>query len=430
MSQIRIGIAGLGVVGAETARHIISSQDILCRRAGKNLKIIAVSARDDTKDRGFPLDDILFYTDPLKLLDHDDIDVIIELIGGEGGVALSLCQKALQAGKHVITANKAMIAHHGFSLSKLAEDNNVTLQFEAAVAGGIPAIKILREGLAGNQIETVAGILNGTCNYILSEMTSSNSAFPDVLKEAQHKGFAEADPSFDIDGVDAAHKLAILSAIAFEQKIEFSSLSISGIRDVSDIDINYAGKLGYCLKLLGIAQRGGPAEVTMALISDDEQLALVNGALNAVSYSGAPVQSSICIGPGAGAGPTSSAVLADLIDISRGLANYAYGSPVDLLSEQKLASQTSKEQCYYLRIAVTDKPGVLSQISAVLRDHGLSIASMIQNGQSEDGPVFLVLTTHKCAKIDIEKAAEVIGNADHVLDSPMVIPIFDKGFFS
>mgnify|MGYP001214051777 CR=1 FL=1 len=430
MSQIRIGIAGLGVVGAETVRQIMSSQDILSQRAGKNLKIVGVSARDETKDRGFSLDDIVFYTDPLKLLDHDDIDVIVELIGGEEGVALSLCQNALRGGKHVITANKAMIAHHGFSLSKLAEDNNVTLQFEAAVAGGIPAIKILREGLAGNQIETVAGILNGTCNYILSEMTSSKSAFLDVLKEAQNKGFAEADPSFDIDGVDAAHKLAILSAIAFEQKIDFSSLSISGIRHVSDIDIDYAGKLGYCLKLLGIAQRDGPAEVTMALISDDEQLSSVNGALNAVSYSGAPVKSSICIGPGAGAGPTSSAILADLIDISRGLANYAYGNPIELLSEQKLTFQTSKEQCYYLRIGVTDKPGVLSNISAVLRDHGLSIASMIQNGQSEDGPVFLVLTTHKCAKIDIEQAAEVIAHAEHVLHSPMVIPIFDRGFFN
>ena len=429
MSQIRIGIAGLGVVGAETARQIIFSQDMLSRKAGKNLKIIAVSARNETKKRGFPLNDIVFYADPLKLLNHDNIDVIIELIGGEEGVALSLCQKALQAGKHIITANKAMIARHGFSLSKLAEDNNVTLQFEAAVAGGIPAIKILREGLAGNRIETVAGILNGTCNYILSEMTASKSTFSDVLKEAQHKGFAEADPSFDIDGIDAAHKLTILSAIAFEQKIDFSSLSISGIRHVSEIDINYAGELGYCLKLLGFAQRDGPVEVTMALISGDEQLASVNGALNAVSYNGVPIQSSICIGPGAGAGPTSSAVLADLIDISRGLSNYAYGCPVNSLSEQKFVSQMYREQCYYLRIAVTDKPGVLSEISAVLRDHGLSIASMIQNGQSAEGPVFLVLTTHKCAKIKIEQAAEVIGHIEYVRDAPIVIPIFDRGFF-
>ena len=430
MAEIRIGIAGLGVVGAETARQIITSHSKLSRRAGKNLKIIAVSARDKDKDRGFSRGDIAFYKNPLSLLDHDDIDVIIELIGGEAGVALNLCTKSLQTKKHVITANKAMIAHHGFSLSKLAEENNVTLQFEAAVAGGIPAVKILREGLAGNHIETVVGILNGTCNYILSEMTSSKKAFPDVLKEAQKKGFAEADPSFDIDGVDAAHKLAILSTIAFEQKINFSSLSVSGIRHVSDVDINYAGKLGYCLKLLGIAQRNRPAEVTMALISSDEQLASVNGPLNAVNYSGLPVQSSICIGPGAGAGPTSSSVLADLIDVARGLANYAYGCPVNLLSEQKLEYQTSLEQCYYLRIAVSDKPGVLSEISAVLRDHGLSIASMIQNGHSEDGPVYLVLTIHKCARVDVRAAAEVIGHSEHVLNLPVVIPIFDKGFFS
>ena len=185
MSEFRIGIAGLGVVGAETARQLITSQERLSKRAGKTFKIIAVSARDENKDRGFSLDNISFYKDPLKLLDHSNIDVIIELIGGEGGVALDLCQSALQSGKHVITANKAMIAHHGFELSKLAEDNNVTIQFEAAVAGGIPAIKVLREGLASNQIESIVGILNGTCNYILSEMTSSKRAFPDVLKEAQ-----------------------------------------------------------------------------------------------------------------------------------------------------------------------------------------------------------------------------------------------------
>ena len=429
MSVFHIGIAGLGIVGAETAKQIINTQDSLSRRAGKKLKIIAVSARDEKKDRGFPLDDIIFCANPLKLLEHD-IDVIIELIGGEEGVALDLCRKSLLARKHVITANKALIAHHGFALSKLAEENNVTIQFEAAVAGGIPAIKILREGLAGNQINTVAGILNGTCNYILSKMTSNNSTFQEVLEEAQKKGFAEADPSFDIDGVDAAHKLAILSSIAFEQKINFSSLSISGIRHISDIDVNYAGKLGFCLKLLGIAKRDSVAEITMALIPADEQLASVNGALNAVSYRGVPVESSISIGPGAGAGPTSSAVLADLIDVATGLANFAYGCPVSSLSEQKVDEHKISEQCYYLRIAVKDKPGVLSEISAILRDYELSIASMIQNGQANNGPVFLVLTTHKCTKKVIEAAVNKISLCGHVLDSPMLIPIYDSDSFA
>ncbi len=430
MSVFQIGIAGLGVVGAETARRILTAQESLSRRAGKNIKILAVSAKNKKKERGFPLQNIAFYTDPLKLLEHNDIDLIIELIGGERGVALDLCQQALQAGKHVITANKAMIANHGFMLSELAEKNNVTIQFEAAVAGGIPAIKILREGLAGNQIDTVAGILNGTCNYILSKMTSDGSTFQEVLEEAQKKGYAEADPSFDIDGVDAAHKLTILSAIAFEQKITFSSLSISGIRHVSDIDINYAGKLGFCLKLLGIAKRNSTAEITMALIPSEEQLASVNGALNAVSFRGTPVETSISIGPGAGAGPTSSAVLADLIDVATGLGNFAYGCPVKTLSAQKLEEPKLSEQCYYLRIAVTDKPGVLSEISAILRDHGLSVASMIQNGQAHDGPVFLVLTTHKCTKKVIEAAVSKISLCEHVLDSPMLIPIYDSGFFS
>ncbi len=429
MSVFRIGIAGLGVVGAETARQILTKQDRLSKRAGKNLKIIAVSARDRLKDRGFKLEEVFFYKDPLKLVEHDEIDVIIELIGGESGIAFDLCRKALQAGKHVVTANKAMIAHHGLSLSKLAEENDVTIQFEAAVAGGIPAVKILREGLAGNKIDTVAGILNGTCNYILSKMTSSQSTFQDVLEEAQQKGFAEADPSFDIDGVDAAHKLAILSSIAFKQKIKFSSLSISGIRHVSAIDVMYAGKLGFSLKLLGIARRDSTAEITMALIPSEEQLASVNGALNAVSYRGNPVESSICIGPGAGAGPTSSAVLADLIDVATGLANFAYGSPVETLSEQKLDENKLSQQCYYLRIAVTDRPGVLSEISAILRDYELSVASMIQNSHSNDGSVFLVLTTHKCTKKIIETAVSKISLSEHVLDSPMLIPIYDSGSF-
>ncbi len=429
MSVFQIGIAGLGVVGAETARQITTSYDMLSRRAGKKLKIIAVSARDEGKERGFSRDNIVFYKDPLKLLEHDDIDVIIELIGGEGGIALDLCQRALKAGKHVITANKAMIAHHGFGLSELAEENNVTIQFEAAVAGGIPAIKILREGLAGNQIDTVSGILNGTCNYILSKMTSAKNTFEEVLEEAQKKGFAEADPSVDIDGVDAAHKLTILSAIAFKQQIKFSSLSVSGIRHVSDIDVNFAGKLGFCLKLLGIAKRDCGAEITMALIPSKEQLASVNGALNAVSYRGVPVESSICIGPGAGAGPTSSAVLADLIDVASGLANFAYGCPVKALSVQKLDEHNLPKQCFYLRIAVTDKPGVLSEISAILRDYKLSVASMIQNGQADDGPVFLVLTTHKCTKKNIEAAVSKISLSEHVLDSPMLIPIYDSGSF-
>ncbi|MDA9815567.1 homoserine dehydrogenase [Alphaproteobacteria bacterium] len=429
MSELRIGIAGLGVVGAETAKQIITAQTMLCKRAGADLKIVAVSARDKEKDRGFSLQNIIFYTDPLKLLEHDDIDLIVELIGGEQGIALSLVEGALNAGKHVVTANKAMIAHHGFSLAALAEVNNVSLQFEAAVAGGIPAIKILREGLAGNAIQTVVGILNGTCNYILSEMTSSKSAFQDVLKEAQSKGFAEADPSFDIDGIDAAHKLAILSAIAFGQKIPFSSLAITGIRQVSDVDISYAGELGYCLKLLGIAHRDKAAEVSMALIPADEQLASVNGSLNAVSYSGTPVQSCVCIGPGAGAGPTSSAVLADIIDVASGLANFAYGIPVEFLAEQKIEHHKSSQQSYYLRLSVTDKPGVLSEISAILKDHDLSVASMIQNGQSEDGPVFLVFTTHKCAKAEIEAAVQIMQKSEHVLNTPMVIPIFDTGSF-
>ena len=311
-SELTIAIAGLGVVGAETARQLVKAAERLSARAGRCLRLVAVSARSDT-NRGFDQTGIIFEADALALARRADVDVVIELVGGEGGVALALVETALQGGKHVVTANKALIAHHGQRLAGLAEKAGVRLKFEAAVAGGIPALKVLREGLAGNEIQRVTGILNGTCNYILSEMTQTGRSFDDVLAEAQAKGYAEADPSFDVDGVDAAHKLAILAAMAFAEQIDFDAVQITGIRQITDTDIAYAGELGYVIKLLGHAQPQSPATVQPCLVAKTSQLAQIGGALNAVEFKAEPVQTVLCTGPGAGAGPTASAVWQTLL---------------------------------------------------------------------------------------------------------------------
>lgn len=370
------------------------------------------------------MQDVRFVEDARALAQADDIDIVIELIGGSDGVALELCQAALQQGKHVVTANKAMIAHHGHELAVTAENNNVQLSFEAAVAGGIPALKILREGLAANHISRVTGILNGTCNYILSEMTQTGRPFDDVLSEAQSKGYAEAEPSFDIDGIDAAHKLAILAAIAYGEQVNFPAVKINGIRQITEIDIAFAGDLGYVIKLLGTAEKGHTPTVQPCLLAKDSQLAKMNGALNAVAYQGEPVQSILATGPGAGAGPTASAVLADLLDIAR--AHYAL--PFGRSAHNLKANGTFKEirsGRYYLRMMVRDKIGVLSSVTSVLRDNQISVESMLQKSQSENRPVPLVLTMHETDPKAVEAACQQLQKQDFVSGHVLALPILE-----
>ncbi len=307
-SSLKIAIAGLGVVGAEVARQVICRGKQLGMAAGRHLEVVAVSARDRSADRGINLDGIDWHDDAIKLAERDDVDIIIEMIGGSEGIALNLARIGLSSGKHLITANKAMIAHHGTELSQLAEANNAHLLFEAAVAGGIPAVKTLREGLAGNKITRVAGILNGTCNYILSTMETTGRDFDEVLADAQRLGYAEAEPSFDVDGIDAAHKLTILAAIAFGHQPDFNAVSIQGIRDVSSVDFSYANQLGFRIKLVGVAEPGLMPRMQTCLLPIDSQLAKVNGVLNAVEFHGEPVGTVLAVGPGAGGGATSSAV--------------------------------------------------------------------------------------------------------------------------
>ena len=423
-SDLTIAIAGLGVVGAETARQLVQAADRLSARAGRRLCLVAVSARSDS-DRGFDRTGIAFEADALALAKRADVDVVIELVGGEGGIALEIAETALQAGKHVVTANKALIAHHGQRLAGLAEQAGVRLKFEAAVAGGIPALKVLREGLAGNQIKRVTGILNGTCNYILSEMTQTGRSFDDVLAEAQAKGYAEADPSFDVDGVDAAHKLAILAAMAFAEQIDFGAVQVTGVRQITDTDIAHAGELGYVIKLLGDAQPQSPATVQPCLVAKTSQLAQIGGALNAVEFKAEPVQTVLCTGPGAGAGPTASAVLADVIDVAASRGGLPFGMRVGQLAHATKKTD-NRARRYYLRLMVMDETGVLSTVTSILRDQKISVESMLQKGHSDDKPVALVLTTHPTASAQIEAACSSLSSASFISGEVMALPIVDE----
>ena len=423
MVTYRIAIAGLGVVGAETARHLTARSSFLSDKAGAHLTLTAVSARSKDKDRGFDMTNIIFETNPVELAFRDDVDIIIELMGGSDGPALDLTEAALRNGKHVITANKAMIALHGAHLAKVAEDNQVALCFEAAVAGGIPALKTLREGLAANEIEAVSGILNGTCNYILSEMESTGRAFDDVLKEAQKKGYAEADPTFDVEGIDAAHKLTILDALAFGRLPDFDKIKTTGITQISDVDIAFADELGYRIRLVGRATKSGLATVAPVLLPETSQLAKVTGALNAVHYEAEPVNIVSAIGPGAGAGPTASAVLSDLLDVVLERTSKPFGVGVDKLQKHNAMTETQDKTAYYVRLMVFDKPGVLSAVTNVLKELSISVESLIQKGRANDEPVALVMVFHETTDEAVQKALTLLADEEAVHEVAVALPV-------
>lgn len=423
MKKCQIAIAGLGVVGAETARHLIENSEALSQKAGMDLQLSAVSARSKGKDRGFDMAGLNWCDDPVALAQLDDIDVVVELMGGSDGPALALTKAALSSGKHVVTANKAMIALHGVALAQLAEDNNTQLFFESAVAGGIPALKILREGLSANEISSVEGILNGTCNYILSEMEQTGRAFDDVLSEAQSLGYAEADPTFDVDGIDAAHKLTILDAIAYGHKPDFDKLSVSGIRQVTDLDISYALELGYNIRLIGRATAAGEASVAPCLLPKASPLAQVTGPLNAVHYKAEPVNTISAIGPGAGAGPTASAVLADIIDIAAGRYNFPFGRPVGALTVPDAIAQGAGHSCYYLRLEVTDKSGVLAEVTDVLKSCDISVETLIQKGHDSDGSASLVMIVHETDAAAIKAASTALSDIADVRELSSTIQV-------
>lgn len=427
MSDVmKVAIAGLGTVGAETMRVLRDNADLLTARAGRPIQVVAVSARDRTKDRGVDLDGVAWHDNAAELATRDDVDVVAELIGGSEGIAKDLVEAALASGKSVVTANKALVAHHGAALGTLAEANNVALAYESAVAGGIPIIKTMREGLSANRIERVYGILNGTCNYILTVMRETGRPFADVLADAQELGYAEADPAFDIDGVDAAHKLAILSSIAFGTQVDFDAIDIEGIRHISPVDLEYAQELGYRIKLLGIAEQteaGVQQRVKPCMVPVTAQIAQVDGVFNAVAAEGSSVGPTLSYGRGAGAGPTASAVIADLVDIGAGRRIPVFGVPGASLSPSRAAGIESLTGSYYIRLMVIDRPGVLADLTAVFRDESVSVEALIQSGRDPGEIVPVVLTTHETEDAAIRRSVAKIAELEAVTEEPRVLRI-------
>jgi homoserine dehydrogenase len=407
VSALRIGIAGLGTVGAGVLRLLDAQRDLLAARAGRTIEVAAVSARDRAKSRGLDLSRSRWVDDPVALADDPGVDVVVELIGGEDGPAKALVERALGNGKPVVTANKALLARHGTALAHLAETKGAALAFEASVCGGIPIVKGLREGLAANRVTELHGILNGTCNYILTQMRDTGRPFADVLAEAQALGYAEADPSFDIDGIDTAHKLAILTALAFGAEVDLDSIHVEGIRHIGALDIAYAGELGYAIKLLGIARRVDDRveqRVHPCMVPKDAAIAAADGVYNAVVAQGDFVERVNFVGRGAGGGPTASAVVADLIDIARGCRVPGFGA-------------------YYLRLMVIDRPGVIADVAAALRDHQVSLESVLQRLRAPGDNVPVVLTTHETHEARMTAAVAQISALQAVVEPPRVIRI-------
>jgi homoserine dehydrogenase len=433
-NPLRIALAGLGTVGAGVVRLLDANGELIARRAGRPIEIVAVSARDRSKDRGVDLSGFAWEDDMTAMSARDDVDLVVELVGGSGGPALALALGSLAAGKGLVTANKAMVAHHGLELASTAEASGAAFKFEAAVAGGIPVIKGLQEGAAANRIERIYGILNGTCNYILSTMEETGRDFGDVLTEAQQLGYAEADPTFDVEGVDAAHKLSILASIAFGSKVDFEAVETEGITSIRAADIAQADALGYVIRLVGKADAqadetgsiGLFQRVQPRLVSRSHPLAHVTGPTNAVVMEGDFVGRLLFEGPGAGDGPTASAVVADIIDIARGNCAAPFSVPVSELVALPKAEAGDRTSRAYLRFIVTDRPGVLAEISAAMRDAGVSIESLIQQGRPEEGgEVLVAIVTHDGPESAVSKALDLLEGSDSITEAPLVMQLLD-----
>ncbi len=425
-TPFRVGIAGLGTVGCGTVSVLQQQATAIAKRAGRPVEVVAVSARTRDRERPVALDGYRWVDSAVALATDPAIDVFVEAIGGSDGDAHAAVAAALAAGKPVVTANKALLAEHGTKLATAAEAAGVALRFEAAVAGGIPVIKALREGLAGNQVTRVSGILNGTCNYILTEMRATKAPFATVLADAQKLGYAEADPAFDVDGVDAAHKLSILAAVAFGVQVDFAGVSIEGIRHISPVDIDFADELGYRIKLLGMARLGPlglEQRVAPCMVPVTAPISQVDGVFNAVAIEGDAVGSLFLRGRGAGAGPTASAVVADIIDLARGVVDRPFGVAVADLVAAPRAAQERQRGSFYIRLMVRDQPGVIADVAAALRDEQVSLQSMLQRARHPDDAVPVVLTTHETEAAALGRALSLIAASDHVVEPPRVLRI-------
>lgn len=424
MEIINIGIAGLGTVGSEVAKQLQSNSEFLNRKAGKQLNLVAVSANNKNKNRNFDLSNLKWFTNAASMSETNEIDLVVELIGGSDGIALDLCKNSLIKGKSVVTANKAMMSKHGYELAKISEKNKCSIAFEASVAGCIPIIKSLRDALSGTRVNSISGILNGTCNFILTEMREKGISFTEVLEDAQEKGYAEADPTFDVDGIDAAQKLTILSAIAFGIAPDNKNLSISGIRDVDVTDILFAEELGYRIKLLAYSKldNGLVQEVSPCMISLDKQISNVEGVLNAVELETELAGSVLLTGYGAGAEATATAVLSDIISIAQDKQPNVFGTRVSSL--QLDVKQGDKENNrYYMRLNVIDKSGVLASVTEIFKKYGLSIESLLQRGRNPNEEVPVVITTHETDHKTLTSVMKELSNSKELISKPVCMKI-------
>ena len=427
---LRIALAGLGTVGVGVIRLIEANREVIADRAGRPIEIVAVTARERGRARGVDLSAYAWVDDMQAMAARADVDVVVELMGGSDGPALTLARAAFDAGKGLVTANKAMVAHHGVELAEAAALANAPFAFEAAVAGGIPVLKSLREGTAANALTRIYGVLNGTCNYILSEMERTGADFADMLAEAQEQGYAEADPTFDIEGVDSAHKLAILAAIGFGTRIDFGAVRTEGITQVTASDIAQADSLGYVIRLVGIAtMMEGPEcrllqRVRPCLVPFRHPLGAVTGPTNAVVAEGDFTGRLLFQGAGAGDKPTASAVVADLIDIARGQSGAPFSVPTTSLKTCKAADPGEREGRDYIRFTVADEPGVLAELTAAMRDAGVSIESFIQRGRNADGgDVQVALVTHEGPEAHVTEALRLLEGSPSLTAAPLVMPI-------
>jgi homoserine dehydrogenase len=422
--DLRIGLAGLGTVGIGVVKIVQRHADLIAARTGRRVVITAVSARDRSKNRDADLSGYAWETDPVALAARDDVDVFVEVMGGHEGPARLATEAAIAAGKDVVTANKALLAHHGHALALAAEAAGRVIRFEAAVAGGIPVIKTLTEGLAGNQIRRVMGVMNGSCNYILTRMQNEGLSYAEVFDAAQQLGYLEADPNLDVGGIDAGHKLSLLAAIAFGTRVSFDAVELEGIGAVSIDDINLAADMGYRIKLLGVAQmsgRGLEQRMTPCLVPADSPLGQLQGGTNMVVLEGDSVGQIVLRGPGAGEGPTASAVMSDVIDIARGLRLPTFGQPAHSLATP-IAAKTATPAPYYLRMTLLDKPGALAKIATCLGDAGVSIDQMRQYGHlGVNAPVLIV--THKATRDDIDHAVGLFATTGVLVGAPVALRI-------
>jgi len=423
-TPLRLGIAGLGTVGAGVVKILRRSAPLLEARAGRPIALSAICARDRGRDRGVPIAGYAWEDDPVALARRDDVDVLVELMGGADGPAKAATEAALDAGKDVVTANKAMLAIHGQALAERAEAAGATIRYEAAVAGGIPVMKALAEGLAGNEVTRVMGVMNGTCNYILTRMENAGLPYEEVFAEASALGYLEADPTLDVGGIDAGHKLALLAATAFGTRVDFEAIRIEGIERVSIEDIRHAAELGYRVKLLGVAQRTGrglETRMSPCLVPEDSPLGQLEGATNMVVLEGDAVGRIVLRGAGAGEGPTASAVLADVMDLARGLRLPVFGRPAAGLEAAPPATAAAPAP-FYLRMRLTDRPGALARVAHVLGEAGISIDRMRQTSHdTAEAPVLIV--THRTSRDALDTALAALPATGVVVGEPVALRI-------